>query len=82
MPGAATAVAAIVGSLIGLLAGAYTVYGGLRAVVWSDLIQGAGLVLGRLDTWLQPFLEHDLAAAAQSGLVGWAGRIVRFEHLM
>jgi len=32
--------------LIGLLAGAYTVYGGLKAVVWSDLIQGAALILG------------------------------------
>ena len=27
--------------LIGVLAGAYTIYGGLKAVVWSDLIQGA-----------------------------------------
>lgn len=32
--------------LIGLLAGAYTIYGGLKAVVWSDLIQGAALMLG------------------------------------
>jgi len=32
--------------LIGLIAGAYTVYGGLKAVVWSDLIQGAALLLG------------------------------------
>jgi solute:Na+ symporter, SSS family len=32
--------------LIGLLAGAYTIYGGLKAVVWSDLIQGAALLLG------------------------------------
>ncbi len=32
--------------LIGLLAGAYTVYGGLKAVVWSDLIQGVALILG------------------------------------
>lgn len=31
---------------IGLLAGAYTVYGGLKAVVWSDLIQGITLMLG------------------------------------
>lgn len=26
--------------LIGILAGAYTIYGGLKAVVWSDLILG------------------------------------------
>ncbi len=32
--------------LIGTLAGVYTVYGGLRAVVWSDLIQGIALLLG------------------------------------
>jgi solute:Na+ symporter, SSS family len=31
---------------IGLLAGAYTVYGGLKAVVWSDLIQGTALFVG------------------------------------
>jgi SSS family solute:Na+ symporter len=34
--------------LIGILAGAYTVYGGLKAVVWSDLFQGAALLLGGL----------------------------------
>lgn len=32
--------------LIGLIAGAYTVYGGLKAVVWSDLIQGVALLAG------------------------------------
>jgi SSS family solute:Na+ symporter len=32
--------------LIGILAGLYTVYGGLKAVVWSDLIQGIALILG------------------------------------
>jgi solute:Na+ symporter, SSS family len=34
--------------LIGILAGAYTIYGGLKAVVWSDLIQGVALLLGGL----------------------------------
>jgi SSS family solute:Na+ symporter len=39
--------------LIGLLAGAYTIYGGLKAVVWSDLIQGIALLMGGvLVTWL------------------------------
>jgi SSS family solute:Na+ symporter len=33
---------------IGVLAGAYTVYGGLKAVVWSDLIQGIALLAGGL----------------------------------
>lgn len=32
--------------LIGVLAGVYTIYGGLKAVVWSDLIQGIALMLG------------------------------------
>ena len=31
---------------IGIAAGVYTVFGGLKAVVWSDLIQGLGLLLG------------------------------------
>jgi len=31
---------------IGVIAAAYTIYGGLKAVVWSDLIQGGALLLG------------------------------------
>lgn len=34
--------------LIGGIAGAYTVYGGLKAVVWSDLIQATALIIGGL----------------------------------
>jgi SSS family solute:Na+ symporter len=34
--------------LIGILAGGYTIYGGLKAVVWSDLIQGSALLIGGL----------------------------------
>ena len=34
--------------LIGLVAGTYTVYGGLKAVVWTDLIQGSTLLIGGL----------------------------------
>jgi SSS family solute:Na+ symporter len=34
--------------MIGLIAGMYTVYGGLKAVVWSDLIQGGTLLIGGL----------------------------------
>lgn len=38
---------------IGLLAGGYTIFGGLKAVVWSDFIQGIALFLcGGLATWL------------------------------
>lgn len=32
--------------VIGLVAGGYTIYGGLKAVVWSDLLQGAALIIG------------------------------------
>ncbi len=31
---------------IGMIAGIYTYYGGLKAVVWSDVIQGTALLLG------------------------------------
>ncbi|PIE24156.1 MAG: solute:sodium symporter family transporter [Planctomycetota bacterium] len=31
---------------IGIVAAIYTVYGGLKAVVWSDLLQGAALLIG------------------------------------
>ncbi len=43
--------------LIGLLAGFYTVYGGLKAVVWSDLIQGLALLLGGLLVTVLGFIE-------------------------
>jgi len=43
--------------LIGIIAGAYTVYGGLKAVVWSDLIQGAGLLLGGILVTVLCFIE-------------------------
>ncbi len=32
--------------MIGVLAGAYTVYGGLKAVVWSDVVQAIALISG------------------------------------
>ena len=43
--------------LIGVLAGLYTVLGGLRAVVWSDLIQGVTLLLGGVLTTVLAFRE-------------------------
>lgn len=33
---------------LGIIAGAYTIYGGLKAVVWSDLLQGGTLLIGGL----------------------------------
>jgi solute:Na+ symporter, SSS family len=32
--------------IIGILAAAYTTFGGLKAVIWADLIQGSALILG------------------------------------
>ena len=32
--------------LIGILAGGYTVYGGLKAVVWTDVLQASALLIG------------------------------------
>lgn len=44
---------ALAGWAIGILAAAYTIYGGLAAVVWSDLIQGTALLVGgALCFWL------------------------------
>ncbi len=32
--------------IIGVIAGGYTTYGGLKAVVWAELLQGAALLIG------------------------------------
>ncbi len=37
--------------LIGLIAAAYTVWGGLKAVAWADLFQGGALLVGGLVTF-------------------------------
>ncbi len=42
---------------IGLFAGVYTVLGGLKAVVWSDLLQGAALLAGGLTVALLALAE-------------------------
>jgi SSS family solute:Na+ symporter len=51
--------------LIGLIAGAYTTYGGLKAVVWTDLFQGAALLLGGL-----------LVTVIGFGAIGGVGRFL------
>jgi len=39
-------------AILAAFAGAYTAYGGLKAVVWSDLLQGTILIIGgALTTW-------------------------------
>lgn len=42
--------------LIGILAGVYTIYGGLKAVVWSDLLQGSTLLLGGIIVTVLAFI--------------------------
>ena len=43
----ATSVATFAGIwTIGIVAAVYTIYGGLKAVVWSDLLQGGALLMG------------------------------------
>ena len=53
-------------ALIGLLATAYTVIGGLSAVLWTDLLQFAFLVAGAI--WVAVSLLHNVPD-------GWSGII-------
>jgi SSS family solute:Na+ symporter len=38
--------------LIGIIATAYTAFGGLKAIVWADLFQGSALILGGIFTFV------------------------------
>jgi len=42
--------------IIGIIAAFYTTYGGLRAVVWADLIQGSALIIGGALTMILGFI--------------------------
>ncbi len=42
--------------LIGIIAACYTTYGGLKAVVWADLIQGSALIIGGAVTMVLGFI--------------------------
>ena len=42
--------------IIGIVAAFYTTYGGLRAVVWADLIQGSALIIGGTITMVLGFI--------------------------
>ncbi len=42
---------------VGIIAGLYTFYGGLKAVVWSDVIQGTALLIGGLIVTVLGFKE-------------------------
>ncbi len=42
--------------IIGIIAAFYTTYGGLKAVVWADLIQGSALIVGGAITMVLGFI--------------------------
>jgi len=42
--------------LVGLIAALYTTWGGLKAVVWADLFQGSGLLIGGILTVVLGFI--------------------------
>jgi SSS family solute:Na+ symporter len=42
--------------IIGIIAAGYTTYGGLKAVVWADLIQGSALIIGGAITLILGFI--------------------------
>lgn len=56
---------------IGILGGIYTVYGGLKAVVWADLFQGGGLLLCGIITFLL-----GLRVMAGGGEMGADGELI------
>ena len=62
--------------VIGVVAGSYTIYGGLKAVVWSDLIQGIALLLGAaLVAWL------GLSALGNGDVIaGWTSFAIHNEE--
>jgi len=77
------------GWLIGLVAAAYVVAGGLKACAWADLIQGTALILaGALVTWFAfralaaaPVAELTTAGEQLPALAPTAGALERFTAL-
>jgi len=54
--------------LIGIIAGVYTVWGGLKAVVWADLFNGLGLILGGVLVTVLGFLAVSSNLGGGNGL--------------
>ena len=54
--------------MIGIIAGIYTVWGGLKAVVWADLFNGVGLLLGGVLVTVLGFLALGGDAGLMSGV--------------
>lgn len=62
---------------IGIAAGVYTVIGGLKAVVWSDLLQGTALLIGGAVVSL---LALRLLGDGAGVLAGWANFAAHHEE--
>ncbi|MBI1285994.1 MAG: solute:sodium symporter family transporter [Flavobacteriales bacterium] len=58
--------------VIGAIAGLYTVYGGLKAVVWSDVLQGTALLIGGV---IVTFLAMDAVGGWDSFVQMSSGRL-------
>ena len=66
--------------LIGIIAGTYTIYGGLKAVVWSDLIQGVALILGGLLVMVLGFQAVGGWDAFVAGSAGKLHTVLPWNH--
>lgn len=66
--------------LIGILAGIYTIYGGLKAVVWSDLIQGSALLLGGIFVTILGFIAVGGVGSFLSQASGKLHTVLPWNH--
>jgi solute:Na+ symporter, SSS family len=64
--------------LIGFVTAIYTVYGGLKAVVFSDLIQGLALLLG--GAFVMLLCLHELGGGSVAA--GWSSMLAANAHKM
>jgi SSS family solute:Na+ symporter len=70
--------------LIGIMAAAYVVAGGLKACAWADLLQGSALILGGAVILVLALMALGAAAPAAIGLspeMAGAGALERFREV-
>ena len=63
--------------MIGIIAGLYTVWGGLKAVVWADLFNGLGLILSGILVTILGFLAVSSTFGEGTGLVEGMGIFIQ-----
>lgn len=66
--------------LIGILASAYTIYGGLKAVVWSDLLQGSALILGGIFITILGFIAVGGVGSFMEAASGKLHTVLPWNH--